>query len=307
MSAISSERLQDLEKARKVLAAVFAINVVLSLLKLICGFSAGLLSMAAEGFHSMLDAAANAVSVLGLSQSLKPPDDDHPYGHRKFEALSAIAISFFMFLASFEVCQEVIHRVLSPEPHVPRVAALSYFVIITTMIVNLLVSKWEEHCGKKLKCGILLADGKHSMSDLWASVAVLSTLIGIQLRFHALDTICSLVIVLIILRAGYSIIMAHLGALVDEAVLDPQAVERSVLSVAGVSSCHKVRSRGMVDHIFIDLHVQVPSHLSIEEAHSISFKVEEKLRSEYSGVAEILVHLEDDSPKYHSADKQERH
>lgn len=296
MASIINERLDELQQARTVLGSVLAINLCLSVMKLACGIYTGTLSIIAEGFHSLLDTAANVVAVVGLSFSLKPPDEDHPYGHRKYEALSAIAISFFMFLASFEVGQEIVHRLLSGGTCGPKVGTLSYAVIIVTALANLFVCKWEQKRGKELNCSILLADGAHSMSDLWASLAVLSTLVGLQLHFACLDMICSAAIVLFILKAGYSIVISQVGTLVDEAVLDPSTIEQVVLSVDGVSSCHKIRSRGTKDYIFVDLHVQVSSQTRMEDAHAISFQVEEKLKSSWRGIVEVLVHLEDDEP-----------
>jgi divalent metal cation (Fe/Co/Zn/Cd) transporter len=93
---VETKRLEELLKVRKILITVFVINVSLSAAKLWLGFISSTLSLLAEGFHSLLDSSANAVAVLGLTASMKPPDDEHPYGHRKFEALSAIAISFFI-------------------------------------------------------------------------------------------------------------------------------------------------------------------------------------------------------------------
>ena len=155
--------------------------------------------------------------------------------------------------------------------------------------------------GKKLNCNILLADGSHSLSDLWATLAVLSTLVGIQLHFNSLDMFCSAAIVLVILKAGYSIVMSQMGTLMDQAVLDPRNIEQLVRTVNGVTSCHKVRSRGASDHIFVDLHVQVSSQIRMEDAHSISFRVEEKLKANLPGVVEVLVHLEDDAPPISAA------
>jgi len=296
MPNIVGERLDQLKQARGVLRGVLVCNLILSIAKLACGIYTGTLSIAAEGFHSLLDTASNAVAVLGLTFSLKPPDSDHPYGHRKFEALSAIAISFFMFLASFEIGQEILHRLFSSSAASPRVEALSYVVVLFTACSNFLISKWEQRKGKELNCEILLADGEHSMSDLWASLAVLSTLVGLQFHLAALDILCSAAIVVFILKAGYDIVMSQIGTLVDAVALDPAIIETIVLSIDGVSSCHKIRSRGTRDHIFIDLHVQVPSHIFMEDAHAISFKVEDKLKASLSGVVEVLVHLEDDSP-----------
>lgn len=296
MASIEGTRLKELRQARTVLISVLAINLSLSVMKLLVGMYTGTLSIAAEGFHSLLDTAANAVAVIGLSFSLKPPDKEHPYGHKKYEALSAIAISFFMFLASFEIGQEIVHRLLSPEAAGPKVGFISYAVIITTLVANFLTCKWEQKKGKDLNCSILLADSAHTMSDVWASLAVLSTLVGIQLHFGALDMICSGAIVLFILKAGYSIVVSQIGTLVDEVVLDPRKIEELVRDVPGVAGCHKVRSRGTADHVFVDLHVQVSSEIRIQDAHSISFEVEEKLKATYGGIVEVLVHLEDNEP-----------
>ncbi len=290
------ERMNDLRKARGVFVVTLLLNLLVTGGKLTWGFMTGTLSMVADGFHSLLDASANVVGIVGLNISLKPPDSDHPYGHRKFEALASIVISGFMFLASFQVLQEAVHRIFSRDAHVPSVTAVSYFIMVGTLLVNLFIARYEKKKSQELASSLLAADSKHTMSDVYSSLTVIASLVGIQMHLDFLDVVASLVIVVVIFRAGFSIILAQLGTLVDEAVLDPVNVEKMVLSVPGVTGCHKIRSRGMDDHIFLDLHVQVPRHLSIEEAHEISFQVEERLRSIGGGIVDVLVHIEDDAP-----------
>jgi cation diffusion facilitator family transporter len=293
---VKSERTADLLKVRGILTTVFVINVVLSVLKLIWGFYTHTLSLTAEGFHSLLDSSANAVAILGLTISMKPADEGHPYGHRKFEAISAIAISFFMFLASFEVLQQIVERLSASQSQAPVVGPVSFAVVLLNLVVALAISKWEARRGKELSSSLLLADSKHTLSDLWSTVAVLVSLISIALNIHFIDTVASVFIVAIILHSGWEVIMSHLGPLVDSVMVKVEDVEKEVLAVEGVVSCHKIRSRGMQDHIFLDLHVQVPRHLTIEEAHNISFAVEDKLKKWDGRIFEVLVHLEDDSP-----------
>jgi len=295
---VKSERAAELVRVRGILITVFVINVILSALKLALGFFTNTLSLIAEGFHSLLDSSANAVAIFGLNVSMKPPDEGHPYGHRKFEAMSAIAISFFMFLASFEVLQQVIERLSSADKAEPITSPLSFAVVILNLVVSYAVSTWEAKRGKELSSRLLLADSRHTFSDLWATLAVLVSLISIAMRFHFVDIIASLVIVGIIFVAGFEVIMSHLGPLVDSAMVKVDDVEKEVLAVPGVVSCHKIRSRGMEDNIFIDLHVQVPRSLTIEQAHGISFEVEDRLKNWDTRVHEVLVHLEDDSPPH---------
>ncbi|MBI4533679.1 MAG: cation transporter [Candidatus Melainabacteria bacterium] len=290
------ERINDLCKARQVFVITLGLNLAVAVGKLVWGFASGTLSMVADGFHSVLDASSNVIGILGLGIALKPPDAGHPYGHRKFEALAAISISFLMFLAAFQVLSEALHRMTSSELAMPIVSLVSYLIMLVTMAINFLVSRYERQKARELKSTLLLADAKHTLSDIYVSLTVIVALIAIQFKFPLLDIMASLVIVGVIFKAGFGIIMANLGTLVDAAILDPSYVEKLVLEVPGVTSCHKIRSRGMQDQVFLDLHVQVPKHLSIEEAHAISFQVENKLKDAAGSIIDVLVHVEDDAP-----------
>jgi cation diffusion facilitator family transporter len=254
--------------------------------------------MTADGFHSALDASSNVLGIAALTISAKPPDDNHPYGHRKFEAFGAVAISFMMFFASWEVLSEAIRRITEVKPHEPEAPLLSYVVMLITVAINFAVARYESRKSVELSNSLLAADSKHTASDIFVSMTVICTLVATQLKLPILDLIGSILIVCIILYAGFGIITAHLGYLMDEAVLDAKEVTSIVMQVPGVKGCHKIRSRGQRDHMFIDLHVQVDRHLSIEEAHEISFAVETAIKAHCEGFADVLVHIEDDNPPY---------
>jgi cation diffusion facilitator family transporter len=289
-------RTDELRAARRVFVFTLFLNLGVALSKLIWGFSSHTLSMVADGFHSLLDASANIVGIVGITISSKPPDTGHPYGHRKFEALAAIFISFLMFLSSYEILSECLKRLLGNQLDLPVVSPTSYAIMLVTMFVNIFVSKYEAAQGKKLHNELLIADSKHTLSDVGATIGVLVSLLAVQFKFTVTDLVASLLIVAVILRAGFGIIMTHLGSLVDAAIIDPTFIERLVLAVPGVTGCHKIRSRGMRDSVFIDLHVQVSPHLPIEDAHEISSKIEEKLRQSGAGIVDVLVHIENSLP-----------
>jgi cation diffusion facilitator family transporter len=294
---LKETRGEELVKARGVLVTVLVVNVVLSVAKLAIGLLSHTLSLVAEGFHSLLDSSANAVAIVGLTASMKPPDEGHPYGHRKFEAISAIAISFFMFLASFEVLQEVIHRLTSPAAEAAVPTFLGFVIVGVNLVANFAISHFEKKKGTELNSRLLLADSAHTLSDLWATAAVLVSLIAIVMKIPYVDIAASIVIVGVILKAGWDVIMSHLGPLVDSAMVNVADVQKEVLAVAGVVSCHQIRSRGMEDGIFIDLHVQVSGAITIADAHEISYAVENRLKNWDKRIEEVLVHLEDDSPE----------
>lgn len=287
------DKVTRLKEARTVFVQTLGLNLLVSFSKLGIGISTNTLSMTADGFHSLLDASSNILGIIGLTISSKPADEGHPYGHRKFEALAAIGISFLMFLACFEVLSEAVKRVMS-QGSAPETTPVSYVVMVVCIIINVLVSRYESKKGAELHSRLLEADSKHTLSDVFVSIGVIASLLAVNFKFYFVDVVASLLIVLVIFKAGYEIIQAHLGILVDAVALEPEEVETLVLKVPGVISCHKIRSRGLEDHVFIDLHVQVSGHISVEEGHKIAYQVEELLMKKISGVEDVMVHIEED-------------
>lgn len=287
------DKVTRLKEARTVFVQTLGLNLLVSFSKLGIGISTNTLSMTADGFHSLLDASSNVLGIIGLTISSKPADEGHPYGHRKFEALAAIGISFLMFLACFEVLSEAVKRVMS-QGSAPETTPVSYVVMVACIIINVLVSRYESKKGAELHSRLLEADSKHTLSDVFVSIGVIVSLLAVNFRFYFVDVVASLLIVLVIFKAGYEIIQAHFGILVDAVALEPEEVATLVLKVPGVISCHKIRSRGLEDHVFIDLHVQVSGHISVEEGHKIAYQVEELLMKEISGVEDVMVHIEED-------------
>ncbi len=289
-----ADKNSQLKAAQGVFALTLGFNLLVSVSKLYWGYHTHTLSITADGFHSLLDAVANVVGIVGLNISMKPADSNHPYGHRKFEAIASMIISFFIFLTCFEIAGEGFARFFSTQHTHPQVSATSYWVVGLTLAINLGVSWYENRKAKALKSDLLMADAKHTFSDCLVSFAVILSMVAVQLGYLWADTVLALVVALIILKVGFDLIMVHFSALTDEAALDPEDIRESVLAVPGVMDCHKIRSRGMQDHIFIDLHIQVDPHLTVKEAHGISYRVEAALENAFEGrVNEVLVHIEE--------------
>jgi cation diffusion facilitator family transporter len=269
-------------------------NIVTSSSKLIVGSATHTLSMVADGFHSLLDATSNVVGILALRFSGRPPDARHPYGHRKLEAIAAMAISGFLFMASYQIMESAVSRWFSPSPVHPQISLWSLAVVLGNMAISLGVSHYETYWGKRLKQSLLIADAQHTMTDVYALIAVLGVMVAVYFKQYWADGVVAVVIVCLILRAGYQILMTHMGVLLDQTVMDPPQVAAIVNQVPGVLGCHKIRSRGLPDAAFLDLHIQVAPELTIRDAHQISHAVERALLSHFDGkVYEVLVHIED--------------
>jgi cation diffusion facilitator family transporter len=281
---------RNLWAVRRVLWTTLALNLVVASAKLIYGLNAGLLAMAADGVHSFLDGGSNLVGLVGVSAARRPPDRDHPYGHRKFETFAALTIGGMLFLASWEILKAAWGRL--GEPPVAEVGGLGYVVMVLTMAVNLGVSVYEKREGQRLKSEVLLADSVHTRSDLLTSATVLCALIAAQLGWGVLDPIVTFVIVAWIGYSAFGVMRPALATLADEARLDPSKLDAMVMAVPGVRDVHRIRTRGSMDEVFVDLHLQVDPSLSISEAHQVAHAVESAIRHEHAEVVDVLVHVE---------------
>jgi len=280
-----------LAEIRRLLILILLLNLGVSLAKLIYGFRNDILSMAADGFHSLLDASSNVIGLIGVTLAAKPPDSTHPYGHRKFETFSALAIAFLMVFAGYAVLREATSRFFNHH-HYPSVSLTGFLVMIVTLVINFFVAHYELKKGRELKSELLIADSYHTRSDIYASFAVIASLISVKLGFPLLDEIVALFIVFLIGRAAFSIVREGIDVLSDSSRIDPQEIRKVVNSTPGVLSCHRVRTRGTADCIQLDLHLELEGDLNLERVHRISHQVEERLRRHFPALKDVVIHPE---------------
>jgi cation diffusion facilitator family transporter len=274
----------------RVLFRVLLLNLAVAGAKLVFGYATGAVSIISDGFHSLTDSASNIVGLVGLRASRKPPDEDHPYGHRKYETLAAAGIFIFLVVVVVEVARAAIHRFVGGEP--AQVTILSFAVMIGTLIVNLLVVRYERGEAERLSSELLHADATHTQSDVLTSCAVLISLAAVWLGFPILDPIGGMVVAVFIARTGWEIARDTSGVLSDRVVLDEEAIRRLVMSTPHVVGCHQIRSRGTPDHTFLDLHVWYPAAMPLHEAHRLSHIVKDRLMSTYPQIADAIIHIE---------------
>jgi cation diffusion facilitator family transporter len=278
----------------RVLVRVLILNLAVAAAKLVFGYATGAVSIISDGFHSLTDAASNVVGIVGLRASRKPPDDDHPYGHRKYETLAAAGIFIFLLLVVVEVIRAALDRLAGGAA--PRVTVYSFVVMIGTLAINLFVVRYEGTEARRLGSELLLADAFATRSDVLTSCAVLISLAAVWLGFPVLDAIGGLVIAVFIARTGWTIARDTSRVLADSVVLAEDDIRRVVMSTPRVVGCHRIRSRGSADHTFLDLHVWFPPDMPLHEAHRLSHVVKDRLMTEFPHIADAIIHIEPPPP-----------
>ena len=278
-----------------VLLRVLVLNLAVAAAKLVLGYSTGAVSIVSDGFHSLTDSASNVMGLVGLRAARKPPDIDHPYGHRKYETLAAAGIFVFLLLVVVEVVRTAVSHLTGGEP--ARVTAMSFVVMLVTLGVNLLVVRYEAGYGRRLRSELLMADALHTRSDVLTSIGVIVSITGVRLGYPVLDPLGGLVVAVFIARTGLEIARQTSPILADRVVLDEEEIRGVVMTVPEVVGCHQIRSRGSADHTFLDLHVWFSGATSLFEAHRLSHVVKDRLMEKFPQIVDAIIHIEPPPPE----------
>jgi cation diffusion facilitator family transporter len=275
----------------RVLTRVLMLNVLVAVAKIVFGYASGAISILSDGFHSLTDAASNVVGLVGVSAAERPPDADHPYGHRKYETVAAAAVNVFLLLVMIEVLRNAFNHLSGRSPAHNSTGA-SFVVMIGTIAVNLVVVVYESRAAQRLASEVLLADATQTRGDVWSSLTVIAALIGARAGLPILDPLAALVVAGFIGYSGFQVARATTGILSDRIVISDADLERVVMSVAGVLGCHHIRTRGAADHVFLDLHVWLPGDMPLHDAHALSHVVKDRLIARYPQITDAVIHIE---------------
>jgi cation diffusion facilitator family transporter len=244
-----------LEKFRKIQRAVIyalILNLIVAFAKVIYGTQTGALSMIADGYLSFFDGISNIIGLSGSVIASHPPYRDHPYGHRKYETIASVFIALLLIFVGVEIFRNALDHFLIPNK--PEVTAVSFLVVLGTMCINYLVTRYEYRQGQFLRSQVLIADSIHMKSDLYTSLSVIVSLVAIELGFPIIDPIVSLIISFIIFRAGYKIIKEGFRSLLDMSRIEDKEIRKLIIRMEGVNDCHKIRTRGGMGDIKVDMH-----------------------------------------------------
>jgi cation diffusion facilitator family transporter len=279
------------QNVRRVLWLVLALNLGVTLIKLMVGFASGALAVVADGFHSIVDSSSNVIGLLGVWVASRPADRNHPYGHQKYESVATLGIGGLLLVAAFEIGQSVAARLLGAEA-APQISPLTIGLMALTFVVNLGITVYETRMGRHLKSDLLLADAAHTRADLWVTLSVIASLVGARFGLAWLDPLVAGLVVILLTRAAFGILRSSSEVLTDVAVADPDAVRRAALSVPGVNWVANVRSRGRSDAVYVDLHVRVNPAMDTAQAHALASEVERRISADVPGVVDTVVHIE---------------
>jgi cation diffusion facilitator family transporter len=277
-----------------VLRRVLVLNLAVAAAKIALGLATGAISILSDGLHSATDSASNIVGLVGVRLASRPPDEDHPYGHRKFETMASIGILLFLLLALFEILETAIGRLRTGGA--PEVSPGAFAVMGATLVVNIAVAAYERRAARRLQSEVLLADSHHTTSDVLTSCTVIVALLGVWAGYPAADGWAALVVAVFIGRACWEIFSDTSRTLGDRIAIGEAEVREVVCGVPGVLGCHHIRSRGSADHVFLDLHVWLAPDMPLIDAHALSHVVKDRVMEHFPQIKDAVIHIEPPPP-----------
>jgi cation diffusion facilitator family transporter len=237
-----------------------------------------------------VDAVNNLFGLAVVRLASKAPDEDHPYGHAKFETLGALLIALLLSLSIFELVRGAVARLLMGAPPL-NISSGALVLLVFTLTVNIGVVWFETRLGRRLRSDLLLADALHTRTDVFITLGVLTGLALARAGLAWADPALALVVAVLVGRAGYLILRRSIPSLVDERAFDQATIKGEAEGVSGVVSAYAIRSRLAGDRRFAELTIAVDGDSNVANAHRIADQVEGRLR-ETLHLDEVTVHVE---------------
>lgn len=232
----------------------------------------------------------NVLGLAVISVAARGPDEDHPYGHGKFETLGALAIVVFLSVSGFELVKGAVSRLIVGAPPL-EISGLQLALLVGTLGVNAIVATYEARRGRELRSEILLADAAHTRADVFITIGVLSGVLLARAGIGWVDPIVALLVAGVIVVLAWGIVARSVPVLVDQHAAPSNEIQEAARTVAGVVNAYDIRSRGSHDRRYAELTIAVDRAASVAAAHQIADAVESRLRFELD-FHEVIVHIE---------------
>ena len=277
---------------QRTLALILVLNALVVGVKFSVALRTGNLTVLGATLESFLDAMNNVLAIVVVSLAARGPDEDHPYGHDKFETMGALAIVGFLSISCFALIRGAVARLATP-PELTVPGTLELVLLGSTAIVNVIVVAYERRKAREYRSPILYADATHTLGDLFVTGLALASLIGARVGVHRADPILAVVVAALIAWSGWQILRVTVPVLVDERGADADRIRSAALAVPGVMGVRTVRSRtNSSGFVFAEVTVTVSGTATVADGHAIADAVEASVAGALGGEGDVVVHVE---------------
>ena len=285
---------EDSKYARLVVMASLS-SIMMALLlvmaKMLVWFFSNSITILASMTDSMMDLVTSVINYIAVRFAIKPPDEDHNYGHAKIEALAGLAQCAFISASAIFLLVSSINRYFNPVQLTN--IDLGIYVTVLSLILTLFVVVFQTYVIKKTDSQIIAADRLHCQSDLYSNLAIIVSLLICSSGYEIADVIFALLITVYIAHGVYGIGVRSLNVLLDKKISNHliNDITSIMLATPGVLGLHEMRTRRVGNYIYIQVHMCIDRNISLEEAHAIASTAQKAVLCKYSQ-ADILIHMD---------------
>ncbi len=272
------------------------VSVIVNLLLTLAQISAGVFTksqgLVADGVHSLSDLIADFVVLLANHHSQKEADDDHPYGHHRFETAASLVLGGLLLAVGIGMLWSAFKKLETPES-VPTVHVLALWVAGGALIIKEALFRYMLAVAKRVKSSMLVANAWHARSDAASSLVVGLGIIGNLAGYPILDPIAALIVGFMVGKMGWEFGWDALHDLMDRSADDQEvcAIRQTISETPGVLGVHDLRTRKMGDLIVVDAHIEVNATLTVEAGHDIAVDVRQRVIARHR-VLNLLTHID---------------
>ena len=268
------------------------VNLVLTITQIVVGVTAKSQALIADGIHSLSDLVADFVVLFASHHSKKDADEDHPYGHQRFETAASLALGLLLLAVGIGMLWSAFRKLEAPET-VQTVHVMALWVAGGALVAKETLFRYMLAVAKRVKSGMLVANAWHARSDAASSLVVGLGIIGNLAGYPILDPIAASIVGFMVTKMGWSFGWNALGDLVDRAVDEQEvlAIRQTLTDTPGVQSVHDVNTRKMGDMIVVDAHIEVDATITVEAGHDIAVLARQRVLQRHR-VLNMMTHVD---------------
>lgn len=268
------------------------LNLLLSLVQIVTGVLAHSQALIADGIHSLSDLVSDMVVLLANRHSHKDADDDHQYGHYRYENAASLVLGALLLIVGAGMLWSAVQKIDAPQA-VATVSQMALWVALLALVGKELLFRYMLRQAESVRSSLLVANAWHARSDAASSLVVAIGIGGNMLGFSLLDPIAALVVGVMVLRMGAHFAWQALNDLVDHAASeeDVAGIRQTLLTTPGVEGLHSLRTRRMGDMIIVDVHLEMEGTLSVAAGHDIAVEARQRVMARYP-VLDVMTHVD---------------
>jgi len=268
------------------------VNLVLTITQIVVGVVAKSQGLIADGIHSLSDLVADFVVLFASHHAQKDADEDHPYGHQRFETAASMVLGLLLLAVGVGMLWSAARKLETPET-IQTVHVMALWVAGGALVAKELLFRYMLAVAKRVKSSMLVANAWHARSDAASSLVVGIGIVGNLAGYPILDPIAALIVGFMVAKMGWSFTWDALHDLMDRAVDDEevQAIRQTLMETPGVSDVHDVRTRKMGDMIVVDAHIEVDAMITVEAGHDIAVLARQRVLQRHR-VLNLMTHVD---------------